>query len=452
MKKIVLLTLGVVTLFAGALLLVATRDRGPPLQTRELDLRSRTFDSARLVAVADADMVGTAYADGVLKPLPGVVDSLSEIDLSAASARTLATAVPNSVTAWPGTLDLSADGAIAYVVESKGRAPANITSVKNVHTDLLDGHVLTTVDLSGELARVIRQDAVGTDPMSVHASPSGTWLAIATREAANALSYVILSAGIPADVRRPSLKLPDISRPSNDTGLTYARIAPYGHTIAVHLANTHVAFGAIEFDTDDRPVGVRLGEPIVAGQYISIGRWSTDGRYYVVADTDWGPDAGDALRAQAGRLISIARKELTGRIVSTASVSFGPEGFESNRAGDLFVVVNMERTYAPDRFPFTLIPRRQQPSLSLVAFDRETGTLRTVDGPLAFDGVLPEDAVFDADGDMVAVAIFHDRLDEPKEGWIELFAVNGSGASARLARTGKRIRTPRGVHDLAVVY
>jgi hypothetical protein len=450
-RRILYLALALVALVTIALLLAITRDTGPALQAREIDTTPRSFDASKLLVIADADMSGTAYADGELKLIPGIQDSLNELDPNELSAVHASIPVPNSVTAWPGTVDISPDGSVAYVVESKGGAPRGVSRVANVHIDLLEGHRLTTIGLSADGPRPIRQDHVGTDPVSVHAAPSGSWLAIATRDAASPLTFVTLDHGIPVEIRRPPLTLPAVPRPSNATGFTYARINPDGRRIAVHLASTHVILGEIELDDADRPSGVRFGTPLAAGRYISIGRWSADGRHYIVADTDWGPEPGDSLRAGPGRLIAIACDALEGRIVSSATVSYGPEGFEANRAGDLFIVVNMERTFAPEHFPFTLIPRRKQASLSLVAFDAATGALRTLDGPVAFDAVLPEDAVFDRDGDLIAVAVFHDRVEAPADGWIELFAVDRT-TIPRLARTGQRIRVPRGAHDLAVVY
>jgi hypothetical protein len=448
-KRIVGVTLVVVGVLVGAALFAATRDTGPPLLTRDTDVTARTFDAKRLLVASDADMAATAYVDGVLDRIQGTQDALSLITLADLSTPVSASAA-NSVAAWPGTLDVSPDGNAAYVVETFGSVPANVDTIESTHTGFLPGHLLTTIDISGAAPRVVRTDDVGTNPTSVHCASDGKWLAIATTDDATPLTFVLLDRGIPTELRRPMLTLPAVARPAGTSGLSYARLSPDGRTIALHIASTWVVFGEIVFDAQNLPSSVRLGAPIKAGKYISVGRWSPEGRYYIVADTDWGPDPGDSLRAGPGRLVAIDVHART--IASSASVSFGPEGFDVNRAGDLFVVVNMERTYAPERLPYSLIPRHLQASLSLVAFDTMSGALQTVDGPLAFDGMLPEDAVFDRDGDLIAVAIFQDRKDAPKDGWVEFFSVERSGAVPRLSRTGKRIRMPRGVHDLAVAY
>jgi hypothetical protein len=132
-------------------------------------------------------------------------------------------------------------------------------------------------------------------------------------------------------------------------------------------------------------------------------------------------------------------------------VSLSPEGFDMNRAGDLVAVVNMERTYLPEAMPYRLFGRRHKASLSLIGFDGASGALSALDGPVAFEGVLPEDAVFDADGDMLAVAVFNGKATSPDAGWIAWFRVDREGGKAVLVPLSHRSPTPRGAHDLILV-
>jgi hypothetical protein len=206
------------------------------------------------------------------------------------------------------------------------------------------------------------------------------------------------------------------------------------------------------FDAAGRPIDIRLGEAMHVAKFMSVGRWSLDGRYYIVSDTQWGQKPADQFYAGQGNLISFAVEGQSAKVVSTAPISLSPEGMEMSRDGTLFVAVNMERTYLPSNFPFGSVPRQHPASLSLVSFNPATGELQTVDGPLAFDAVLPEDAVFDKDANMLAVAVFNDRVESPKDGWIALFAIDRRAGTPKMIPTGKRIRMPRGVHDLAVAY
>jgi hypothetical protein len=457
---VVLLAIPLVLALAGWLFLVVAPSKGQPYVERAVGSGPHHFVARALFAASDADMIGTSYWDGVLQPIEGAHDTLSRVDVDGELVHTSEAIVTNSVTAWPGTLELSPDARYAYVIESRGPAPAQVDRVKNVHKDLKEGRSLTTLDIStGDKPKVIRQDDIAIDPTSVAVAPNGEWLAIAARDDKFPITFVILEQGVPVEVRHPNLALPSVPPPPPEAteveslvGVFYVRVAPNGHTIAIHIQSAYLVLGEVIFDASGHPSGIRLGEAMHLAKCMSVGRWSLDGRYYIVSDTQWGPKPQDTFLAGQGNLTSIAVDGLSAKVVSTASVSLSPEGMEMSRDGTLFVAVNMERTYLPSSFPFGSVPRQHPASLSLVSFDASTGELRTVDGPLAFDAVLPEDAVFDRDANMLAVAVFNDRIEEPKHGWIELFAIDRSQGTPKIMPTGKRIRMPRGVHDLAVAY
>ena len=109
--------------------------------------------------------------------------------------------------------------------------------------------------------------------------------------------------------------------------------------------------------------------------------------------------------------------------------------------GSRLVAVNMNRTYLPDSIPARWFPGRDTASLSLIAFDAERGQGQVLD-EAHFEGLLPEDAVFDADGDAIAVAIFHLRGGD--QGLVEFWTVTDD----RLQRSGYRLPVARGAHDL----
>jgi hypothetical protein len=434
--------------------------KGRPYVMRAAIASSHRFDARTLLVATDADMVGTSYADGILHPLNGAYDAVSRVALDEKTSYTSEATITNSVTAWPGTLELSPDGQHAYVIESRGPAPARVDRVRNVHKDLAVGRLLTTID-AGSSARpsVVRQDDIAVDPTSVHVAPQGAWLIVAARDAGSPITFVILQGGVPVEVRHPQVRLPAVPPPPKAAsdlesldGVSYARIAPNGHTIAMHIQSTYLVLADVIFDEAGRPSGIRLGAVTQPAKCMSVGRWTSDGRFYVVSDTQWGPTPGDTFVAGDGQLVSIAVDGLNSKVVSTVAVSLSPEGMEMSRDETLLVAVNMERTYMPESVPFSWIPRRKQASLSLVSFDARTGKLGALDGPVGFDAVLPEDAVFDRNADMLAVAVFNDRIEQPEAGWIEMFEIDRSSGVPRIIPTGERIRTPRGAHDLAVAY
>jgi hypothetical protein len=201
------------------------------------------------------------------------------------------------------------------------------------------------------------------------------------------------------------------------------------------------------------PTAVTLiGAPLRAGKQLSVIRWAPDGGHVIASDVAWGPKRLDGVRSGPGQLLSFAI-DTSGKatIRDSIRVSLSPEGGDISRDGTMLVAVNMEGAYLLSGFPFVLFGRREYSSLSLVGFDLTSGALRMLDGPLAFDGVLPEDAVFDASGRMLAVAVFHPRVAQPTAGFIELFSIERSGQEARLVSTGVKLPTTRGPHDLVMI-
>ncbi len=412
------------------------------------------FEARALAAASDVDMAGTAYADGGLKPLSGQQDALTLVtQLDAAPPDTRAVSASNSVMGWPGTLEASPDGRLVYVVETRGPAPEGATQI-DVYSEMPGGTLLTTVDVSDPGApRVVDARPVGENPMSVHVSPDGRWLIIGTRTVGGELSIVPLDArGVPTGVRTLDVGLPGLTQRPIDDGALFARLSPAGDVAAVNLANTHVAFVGLETGADGVPVAGRMiGEPVAAGDWLAMGRWTKDGRHFLVADTGWGPRPTDAAFNQAGAIVSV-RYDAGGahQVVSRAVTSQSPEGFDLSNDGTKLAVVNMERTYLPRSFPLVMFPRRGFSSLSLVTVDEATGALTTVGRPVRFRGVLPEDAVFDCNDDTIAVAVFHDHVRQPTEGWVALFALTGDDRRP-FRELDTRIMTARGAHDLVVL-
>jgi hypothetical protein len=429
----------------------------PTIETRPPIGSSVRFNARAIVAVSDADMAGTAYADGRLRRIAGSVDQLSVVtEFSEASKKIAQVPTSNSVMAWPGAIDLSPDGRFGYVVETVAPAPANVENYASIQNEMPSGKILTTVDLSNPtVPRIVSTTEIGNSPASVHIAPNGRWAAVAKRDHEAPLVFVALNAGQPGQVFQVALDLPKLAQRSIDDGILFARIHPGGNIIALNIANTHVAFARTLFDGTGNPTGAQLiGELIkLPGTWLTMMRWSNDGRHLLISDVGWGPTQLGSVLNGAGHIISIKFNESGAhREVSRSKVSLSPEGFEISPQGDLIVAVNMERTYLPPSgFPYVLFGRQDRYSLSLVSFDIATGRLTMIDGPVGFRGVLPEDAVFDNDGSTIAVVVYHERAESPKAAWIEYVKVDRSGGTPRLIVTGQRTALPRGAHDLAVI-
>jgi DNA-binding beta-propeller fold protein YncE len=117
-----------------------------------------------------------------------------------------------------------------------------------------------------------------------------------------------------------------------------------------------------------------------------------------------------------GEAIAIKFEPESGRlptITSRIEVGLSPEGFALSPDNSLIATVNMRRTYLPGYIPAW----RGKPysSLSLVKFNSRSGQLTKVD-EYGFEGLLPEQVTFDAEGNSLAVVIFNYRESSPKTG------------------------------------
>ncbi|MEL6365480.1 MAG: hypothetical protein AAFR11_11650 [Pseudomonadota bacterium] len=407
------------------------------------------WDGARLLALIDADMAATAYADGRLHPIADAEDAA--IVINPGTGARLATApVSNTVMGWPGSMVVSRDRRLAYVVSSRGPVDRGLERVeRNVFEDFPDARTLTVLEI--ETGDVLGALDVCNAPMSVDLAPGGDWLLIACRDDDNELTVVPLTDGDPGAPRPFDLDLPAFTTRAIDEGATYAVARPDGRAAGLVLSNRAVVRVDLELGADGVPVAASPGEPLETDRWLSVARWTRSGSALVVADVGWGPRPIDAVLNRNGEIVSFALPA-TGapKILGAATVSKSPEAIEFNRVGDLLAVVNMERTYLPGGLT-AIFRGRSASSLSLVAIDDATGDLRTLGKPVRFRGVLPEDAVFDADGDRIAVVVYQDHGAPRSDGWITFFRIDGTGDDRRAVETGERIALPRGGHDLAAV-
>jgi len=182
-----------------------------------------------------------------------------------------------------------------------------------------------------------------------------------------------------------------------------------------------------------------------------VGKWTPDGRYFVVADTNGGaPSLG--MLVQGPGAITVLRPprdaDSAPEIVSRAEVGRFPEGFDISPDGTRVATANMERTYLPESLLLTAWPGRRLYSVSLLSLDPETGQLTLLD-TIRQAGIPPEDVLFDAEGRNLAVAVFHRRRGTDRgRGFVDFFAIE---EGRRLVSQGTTQAVMRGPHDLVRV-
>ncbi len=411
------------------------------------------FAARGLVVLSDADMAATAYGDGVLKRKQGVVDTLSLIDTAAAPKVAGSLNVTNSVIGWPEVLDVSPDGKLAYVAETRGTPPTSVEKVAQVFTDFPAGKFLTVVDVSRlDAPRQVQQVELGKNLGAARVSLDGRQLASVSDTAGEELVLVSLADGLVKHIDRFAL---DVKRESKSRqGARSVAWHPSGNVLAVNVADREVQFLAITRTSDGRPSSVqKLGKPVVVGQTLSSGHFSKNGKFFLIPDLGWGDNAKatNFLFNGAGHIVVVAFDEAgKHQVASQTPVGLSPESMAISHDGRLLVTVNMNRTYLPDSFPAKFWPKRERSSLSLAAFDDKTGQVKVLQ-ELEFEGLLPENAVFDKQDQALAVAIFEQRGDAQRQGAVEFWRVVTSNGTPSLQATGHRVRVTQGAHDLAIL-
>jgi hypothetical protein len=198
-----------------------------------------------------------------------------------------------------------------------------------------------------------------------------------------------------------------------------------------------------------------LAERLQLGNTISYGQFTRDGGYYLTAEINWAavPRPLGNLVNPAGEMIAVRFDPTEGAAHSVASrvaVGLSPEGFAVSPQEDLIVTVDMRRTYLPEGLA-GVIPGGDLNSLTLLSFDKASGELRVLGEPYGFEGVLPEHAAFDADGDALGVVVYNERERPLAPGFIEFWNVVREGGEPRLERTAVRLSVVRGPHAMALI-
>ncbi len=402
--------------------------------------------AGRFLAAADADMAGTAYADGRLEPFAGAEDQLILFEDGAPVATVPAA---NSVVSWPQILAASPDGRRAYVVESRGGPPQNVDRLDSVYSDLPDGSALQAFAIEERrMVEIARIENVGLNPQSVEVSPGGDFLVVASERPGQELVLVPLDAqGLPGAPQSVDLAPP--YRPEDaEPRIRNLHLAPDGRTLAVNVANRRVQFYELTFDSREIPNGVRpLGPPVDVGVRLAVGRWTQDSRFFLITDVNAYDSTFAMLTQRGGQVHALAAPdgEAPARVVNSVRVGRFAEGLEISDDGRYVASIAMARTYLPEWWFLEVWPRRRTYSLFLIGLDPASGRLTALD-EIRAAGVLPEDVIFDETGRNLAVAVFHRRKGADRlRGFIDYFSI---GEDDQLTAQGRTQAVMRGPHDL----
>jgi len=421
-----------------------------PVSSAPVTASPNSFDGRYLLAVSDADMVGTAYANDVLMQIPGERDTLSIVplpmDTDTPTVREVF--VSNSVTSWPQVIAVSPGGERAYVVETAAEIADDVEVYPNLQENPPTGRALTTVELeTGESAVY---DVVD-DPLHVDVHPGERFVVIGSGEQDRQLA--LLPVARLDDPTTYQFFPVETGNGDPATEITSVNWHPNGDFLAVGVNRSELVFYRVLEDADGTITLEPHGERLLLGNTITYGQFTNSGNHYLTAEINWAavPGALGYVFNPPGDMIAVGfdpSDAAEHTIASQVAVGQSPEGFAVNPDDSLVVTVDMRRTYLPDALSF--VPGTRLNSLSLLTFDDVTGELSLVE-QYGFEGVLPEHATFDANGDALAVTVYNTRENPMAPGYLEFWNVTEQDGVPALARTDTRVGVVRGPHTLALV-
>lgn len=413
------------------------------------------FKGRFLVSVSDADMLPSAYIDGKLGAVDGA-DALSVIRLDRPGRELKAVEIPvsNSVTGPPAVIAATPDGKYAVVIET--RAARTKTDIKL--SDLKPGRAIFVVDLSdADQPKIVQRVEGFEQPLSISINFDGSLVAV-SYDPGGAGKTTPLAIYRFAGGRLSAPVAPQIPGWMAGDELIDLEFHPKENTLALLNVNRAAisfvrvaeAGGQINISGWGNPVSVEKGPFLV--------RFTPDGRH-VLTNSSYAPIDGVSLLPSAGLRGSVQSVRLNAsatadgspvhQLASRAATSSVPEGMSISPDGRYVVTTNLEQS------AFALDDPKQGffSSLTLLKLDQATGLLECA-GDFAFDGVLPEMAVFDNSSRFLAVTNFTFFDPRRKGGSIDFWRIAGDHADPKrveLIKMDYSIPVTRGAHSMIIV-
>ncbi|MEO1134917.1 MAG: hypothetical protein AAFX40_19735, partial [Cyanobacteria bacterium J06639_1] len=296
MLKSVARSLAVGLIFAWAALPGRAQERSAPLD----------FQGRYLVSISDADMVASAYVNGLLGEREGS-DALSVIPLNghARDFQAYEVEASNSVAGPPVAVTVSPDGRYAFVVETFAPRPEG-DAASQTFGDLVFGDRLQIFDLADPTnPERIESIAIGQRPDSVSINRDGTLLALSIHP--SGLGSETPLALIPfedGELGEPAyLQLPTVPAPDR---IIHAEWHPTRDVLAL-VNETAAEVSFVEVTRQGNQWEVQpWGNVVQVEKAPYMVRFTSDGRHAIANALYWGEDVeGRWNEAPRGSLLSI---------------------------------------------------------------------------------------------------------------------------------------------------
>jgi DNA-binding beta-propeller fold protein YncE len=399
-----------------------------------------------IVAVCDADMAATAFSTGDLGERPtDATDTLTVVSLPLKEPQTEFAQIPvsNSALGPPTMLDVSPDGTLAFVVESRKAAESDARSLN----ELPVGENLAVVDLSNPMSpRLVGTVYVGEEPTAVAVHPSENMVAVVNRTPRQQIVMLLFNRD--GQITGEPMAWPLFGLDNDSSRATCVAWRPQGDALAVTLPERNeVMFYKFKLENDGAATLLPWGNPVTVGKYPYSGAFTPDGRFFISTDLQWGQDVdGFNVGAPAGQLTSIRVDDDGGhRVVSTAGVGISPEGLAISNDGRMVATSNLLRSFLPDGDPRAT----REGSLSLLTIAPATGEL-TLAGEFPINA-MPAGISFDAKDRFLAVTQFRSFDPAATTGELSFWRVNTDGGTPSLEQMDFFVGLGQGPHGVLII-
>ncbi len=404
------------------------------------------FKGQYIVTVSDADMVASAYLDGYLGEQEGK-DALSVISLDKPvnKLKAVSVEVSNSVTGPPSSVAVAPDGRHTIVIETRGQRP--IGKDKPLLSDLPVGKTITVLNLSDPDHPQITQKFNGEEhPLSVTFNRDGTLVAITYAPKDTIQSPLAIYRF--TNGKLVKLNLSSIPGYSNGDVVNEAVFHPDNDKLVLlNATKSLLCFYSLVESADEVKLS-KWGNFVLVDKEPFKACFTPNGRFLIV----------NAMYSASVRgsvtSIGIAAQNPNGatpthQIVSRILTGVLPEGLAISPDANWIVTTNLEQSTQP----FDKLEQGFFSSLTLIRLNAETGLLERI-GDFAFDGILPESAVFDNTGQFLAVATFDHYDADRKGGSIDFWRLTSDyfdPTRIALVKTDYSVPVTRGIHSMVIV-
>jgi hypothetical protein len=399
-----------------------------------------TFNARGLVVVSDADMAASALVDGKLLRDNTSKDQLTTIKFPVErGSKGLGSAlVSNSVLGYSKTLAVPATGGLAYVLENRVRPEDGVGEYKDPSKEFPAGEKLFVVDITNLAAPKAKFGfPVGKRPTSIDVNKNE--LILSTSDTGKEL--VFIEAGPDGKPAR-FLNLPA----ALDTVNKIIDISwhPSGDFIAFTLDNSNeVGLYKVIREAGKLKNVEMVGKPVKVGTDPSFGKFTPDGKHYLVLDAKGVPGRG----AGEGEIFVVDFSmdgAVEHKVAGQAPVGLNAGSFAISPDGALLVTVNAGKSGSP----WAEAGAGTGAALSLYKVAATGALTKVADYP--FEGIYPQGVAFDKDGSNLAVSVFEYLEYGAGNGGVEFWTV-AKGDTPSLKKQGAKISVAKGAHTLRVI-